>query len=118
VARHSGVIAKTTSLTSRVRTAQLQFSTRVKNVQNLVPLPSGVARFGTLRSDPLQHPTSNLFIYLAAPGKGRSRFLRQGSGVLALQRIKVVLHFLSHLVFGQALIVSGRNEWHSFVDLD
>jgi hypothetical protein len=39
-------------------------------------------------------------------------------GVLALQRIKVLLHSLSHLLLGQALIVSGGNEWHSFVDLD
>jgi hypothetical protein len=66
----------------------------------------------------LQLPTSNLFIYLPVPGRGRSRFLPPGSGVLALQRIKVVLHFLSHLLFGQALIVSGGNEWHSVVDLD
>jgi hypothetical protein len=118
VARHSGAIAKIISLTSRARTAQLQFSNRVKNIQNLVPFHPGVARLQLCDLILFKHPTSNLFIYLPAPGRGRSRFLPPGSRVLVLQRIIVMLHFLSYLLFGQALVVSGGNEWHSFVDLD
>ena len=115
---HSGAIAKIISLTSRTRTARLQFSNRVRNVQNLVPFHPGVARLQLYDLILSKHPTSNLFIYLPAPGRGRSRFLPPRSGVLTPQRIKVVLHFLSYLLFGQALIVSGGNEWQSFVDLD
>jgi hypothetical protein len=41
-----------------------------------------------------------------------------GGGDSALQRIKVALPFFSHLLFALALIVSGRNDRHGFVDLD
>jgi hypothetical protein len=58
--RDSGAIAKITSLSSRAKTAQLQFPSRVKNVQNLVRFAFGprVARLEPLRSDP--SPNSNV----------------------------------------------------------
>ena len=51
-------------------------------------------------------------------GRGRSRFVPASGGDIALQRIKVALPFLSHLLFALALIVRGGNERHGFVDFD
>src|SRR5882762_9076115 len=50
--RDSGAIAKITSLSSRGKAAQLQFPSRVKNVQNLVRFAfgPGVTRLEPLRS--------------------------------------------------------------------
>jgi hypothetical protein len=45
------------------------------------------------KTAPLQFPSPVL-------GRGQSHFLWPSSGVLALQRIKVVLHFRSYLLFG------------------
>ncbi len=50
--------------------------------------------------------------------RGRSRFVPASGGDIALQRIKVPLPFLSHLLFALALIVRGGNERHGFVDFD
>ena len=51
-------------------------------------------------------------------GRGRLRFVQASGGDIALQRIKVPLPFLSHLLFALALIVRGGNERHGFVDPD
>ncbi len=51
-------------------------------------------------------------------GRGRSHFVPASGGDIALQRIKVALPFLSHLLFALALIVRGGNERHGFVDFD
>ena len=51
-------------------------------------------------------------------GRGRLRFVPTSGGDIALQRIKVPLPFLSHLLFALALIVSGGNERHGFVNFD